>query len=260
MMLSRRALGWQSLASLAIVGGCASTADATATDGRLTARILSPASDDERRGRFRFSGWPGPLVYVPPGIDATTPTPFVLALRGGGSNADWTLNRILPTARERNVIVLAPEIEGYTWDAIRDFRDHRRENRPPRFGEDTARVDASLQQLFSSFEIDPSRAAIAGFSDGASYALSLGPRNQNLFSHIMAFSPGGVVPFDDPPRARIFVSHGRQDPMLPYANTSGGVVPGFRTYGFDVTFESFDGVHHFRDEEIAKAFDWFLAG
>jgi predicted esterase len=74
----------------------------------------------------------------------------------------------------------------------------------------------------------------------------------------MAFSPGGVVPFDDPPRAQIFVSHGRQDPMLPYANTSGGVIPSFRTYGFDVTFESFDGLHHFRDEEIAKAFDWFL--
>lgn len=30
----------------------------------------------------------------------------------------------------------------------------------------------------------------AGFSDGASYALSLGLPNGNLFSHIVAFSPG----------------------------------------------------------------------
>lgn len=257
-MLSRRALGRRALACLAVAGGCAGTPDVVPADGRLSAEILPPASPDERRGRFRFKGWPRPLVYVPPDIDATTPAPFILALRGGGSNADWTLNRIAPTARNRNVIVLAPEIESYTWDAIRDFRDHRREERRPRFGDDTARVDASLQQLFGRFAIDPSRAAIAGFSDGASYALSLGPRNSQLFSHIMAFSPGGVIPFDDAARARVFISHGRQDPMLPYANTAEGVVAGFRAHGFDVQFESFEGVHHFRDEEIGKAFDWFL--
>jgi phospholipase/carboxylesterase len=131
---------------------------------------------------------------------------------------------------------------------------------PVRFGDDTARVDAALKLLFDEIAVDPSRSAIAGFSDGASYALSLGPRNGELFSHIMAFSPGGVAPFDDPARARVFISHGRQDPMLPFANTANGIVPGFRARGLDVTFEVFDGVHAFRDEEIDKALAWFLGG
>ena len=186
------------------------------------------------------------------------PAPFVLLLHGGGSDAEWTLNRMLGKAREKEVVLLAPQAEGYTWDAVREMREHRRENAPPRFGDDTARVDAALKLLFDEIAVDPARTAIAGFSDGASYALSLGPRNGELFSHIMAFSPGGVAPFDDPARAKVFISHGRQDPTLPFANTAEGIVPGFKARGFDVAFETFNGVHAFRDEEIGKAFDWFL--
>ena len=34
----------------------------------------------------------------------------------------------------------------------------------------------------------------SGFSDGASYALSLGAANGDLFTHIAAFSPGFMRP------------------------------------------------------------------
>lgn len=257
-MLSRRAFGLLSAASLA-AGGCATSSAPASTDGRLSARPAAPTSPGNRSGAFRFEGWPRPLVFIPPELDAMRPAPFVLLLHGGGSDPEWTLNRMLGTAKERGVVLLAPQAEGYTWDAIREAREHRRENAPPRFGDDTARVDASLKLLFDEMPVDPARTAIAGFSDGASYALSLGPRNGELFSHIMAFSPGGVSPFDDPARAKIFISHGRQDPVLPFINTADGIVPGFRSRGFDVMFEAFNGVHAFRDEEIGKAFDWFLA-
>jgi len=33
-----------------------------------------------------------------------------------------------------------------------------------------------------------------GFSDGASYALSVGITNGDLFTHVIAFSPGFVAP------------------------------------------------------------------
>jgi predicted esterase len=35
--------------------------------------------------------------------------------------------------------------------------------------------------------VDTSRLAIGGFTDGATYALSVGLANDNLFSHILAF-------------------------------------------------------------------------
>ena len=255
MMLSRRAFGLVSLAA----AGCATSSAPASIDGRLSARAAAPTSPGNRSGVFRFEGWPRPLAFVPPELDAMRPAPFILLLHGGGSDPEWTLNRMLKAAKEKGVVLLAPQAGGYTWDAVREAREHRRENAPPRFGDDTARVDASLQLLFDEIPVDPAHTAIAGFSDGASYALSLGPRNGEIFSHIMGFSPGGVAPFEDPARSKVFISHGRQDPMLPFANTADGIVPGFRSRGFDVAFETFNGVHAFRDEDIAKALDWFLA-
>jgi poly(3-hydroxybutyrate) depolymerase len=42
--------------------------------------------------------------------------------------------------------------------------------------------------------VDPQRICVSGFSDGASYALSLGLANGDLFTHVAAFSPGFMRP------------------------------------------------------------------
>lgn len=244
-------------AALGLVPACAS-GPAVIYDGRFVARPGAVTSPDQRRGEFRFDAWPRPLVYVPESLAPGAAAPMILVLHGGGSDAEWTMRRMLPAARREGVILLAPDARAYTWDAIRTFRENPNRDAARVFGEDTGRVEVALQLMFNSHAVDPARVAIAGFSDGASYALSLGPRNAWLFTHIMGFSPGGVVPFQDAARARVFISHGRQDPMLSYDNSEEGIVPGFRASGFDVTFEAFNGVHAFRDAEIDKAMDWFL--
>ena len=43
-------------------------------------------------------------------------------------------------------------------------------------------------------DVDRQRVCASGFSDGASYALSLGAANGDLFTHIAAFSPGFMRP------------------------------------------------------------------
>ena len=52
-----------------------------------------------------------------------------------------------------------------------------------RYGSDIAFIDRALAQIFNRNAIDPSKVAIAGFSDGASYALSVGLTNGDLFTH-----------------------------------------------------------------------------
>jgi phospholipase/carboxylesterase len=246
-------------ASLGLAGACASGPSVT-YDGSFAARPGAVTFPDQRRGEFRFDAWPRPLVYVPESLAPGAAAPMILVLHGGGSDAECTLRRMLAAARREGVVLLAPDARAYTWDAIRTFRERPGRDVARIFGDDTGRVEAALQLLFNSYPVDPARVAIAGFSDGASYALSLGPRNAGLFTHIMGFSPGGVVPFTDAARARVFISHGRQDPMLSYDNSEEGIVPGFRASGFDVTFETFTGVHAFRDQEIDKAMAWFLRG
>ena len=45
----------------------------------------------------------------------------------------------------------------------------------------------------SRCSIDRRRIAVGGFSDGATYALTLGVSNGDLFPAVIAFSPGGIV-------------------------------------------------------------------
>lgn len=49
-----------------------------------------------------------------------------------------------------------------------------------------------LAKVFQEYTVDPTHLAIAGFSDGASYSISLGVCNGFLFTHIIGFSPGNL--------------------------------------------------------------------
>lgn len=51
-----------------------------------------------------------------------------------------------------------------------------------------------LLQVLSNYAVDTTRLGVGGFSDGASYALSLGLTNGDLFTHVIAFSPGALYP------------------------------------------------------------------
>lgn len=60
-------------------------------------------------------------------------------------------------------------------------------------GPDLKYIAAALAYVFKGYNIDRKRMAVAGFSDGATYALSLGLEGGGLFGHIIAFSPGGFL-------------------------------------------------------------------
>lgn len=250
-VLSRRAFTQLGLAVAA--AGCATSQASVANDGRLNSRPRAAIAPTTQRGTVDLGAWPRPLTYVPEGLDTSKPAPLVLLLHGAAQPAAEIFNVVAPVAKTHGVVVVAPQARRYSWDAIVSVR----ERGEPAFGEDTQRVDASLAAVFRQVTIDPARVAIMGFSDGGSYALSLGPRNQDLFTHIMAFSPGGVIPFTDPPHARVFVAHGRKEGT--FENVANGIVPEFRRRGFDVQFEPFDGGHTVRDVEARKALDWFLS-
>ncbi len=91
--------------------------------------------------------------------------------------------------------------------------------------------------------VDPKRLALGGFSDGATYALSLGLVNGDLFPRIVAFSPGFIFSGEAHGKPRVFISHGIADEILPIDRCSRVIVPGLKKSGYDVTFREFDGGH-----------------
>ncbi len=187
------------------------------------------------------------LVYVPPGYAPERPAPLAVMLHGAGGTARGGIDPFLTLADAAGLILLAPDSRAQTWDVILD-----------NYGPDVAFIDRALARTFACYAIDPARIAVAGFSDGASYALSLGVTNGDLFTHAIAFSPGFLAPGGKEGMPRCYLSHGTRDTVLPIDRCSRRIVPQLRAAGYDVRYHEFDGPHTVPPEIARDALDWFL--
>jgi phospholipase/carboxylesterase len=186
------------------------------------------------------------LIYVPAGYRVDQPAPLVLMLHGAGGNAQHGLTPLLDLADAAGLILLAPDSRRQTWDVILG-----------QYGPDISFIDRALAQIFSLYAVDPEHIAVEGFSDGASYALSIGITNGDLFTHVMAFSPGFMAPTDQEGSPRLFISHGAHDAVLPIDRCSRRIVPRVERAGYDVRYEEFDGPHTVPPEIAREALNWF---
>nr|BFE78328.1 hypothetical protein GCM10020093_009290 [Planobispora longispora] len=125
------------------------------------------------------------------------------------------------------------------------------------YGPDVARLDAALEEVFARTAVAADHVAVAGFSDGASYALSLGVANGDLFRAVLAFSPGFMAPVVRHGRPRFFVSHGTGDRVLPIGSCSRRLVPLLRESGYPVTYQEFDGGHEVPPQVASAAVRWW---
>ena len=158
----------------------------------------------------------------------------------------------------RGIILLAPDSVARTWDIAMSLERQGARAETPEFGADVARIDDAMSQVFSRYAIDPALVAVIGFSDGASYSLSLGARNSSLFRNIIAIAPGMLVPGATQAPSRVFIAHGRKDRVIPFDLSDKGFTPALRQAGFEVEFAPFDGGHELTPAIISKALDWFL--
>lgn len=189
------------------------------------------------------------VLYVPKSYRADRPAPLVVLLHGAGGTGRGTIGILERVADERGILLLAPDSrDARTWDFIVDD-----------YGADVAFVDRALALAFERYAIDPKHVAIGGFSDGASYALSLGLNNGDLFRAILAFSPGFVGRGDAKGRPRVFVSHGTRDGVLSIDRCSRRIVPRLEQAGYDVRYREFDGPHAVPADIAREAVQWMLA-
>ncbi len=186
------------------------------------------------------------LLYVPPTYQVKQPAPLVVMLHGAGGDARGGLKLLMPLADSAGLILLAPASRQKTWDIIFG-----------QYGPDIAFIDTALEKVFSRYAIDYARIAVGGFSDGASYALSVGITNGDLFTHVIAFSPGFMAPARQEGEPRLFISHGTQDQVLPIDRCSRKLVPQLQRAGYDVVYREFDGPHTLPPDIARSALTWF---
>ncbi|MES1211681.1 MAG: phospholipase, partial [Acidobacteriota bacterium] len=163
------ALGLAGVFSKALAAADAppSTPSDTAKKARLLSRpgsapsektSVQPGLQELGLGRRRDG-----LLYVPAGFKADKAAPLVVLFHGAGMSAKRALGPLQPLADGAGMILLAIDSRGETWDVVEGG-----------FGPDIAFLDRALELVFSRCLVDPARIAAEGFSDGASYALSIG--------------------------------------------------------------------------------------
>jgi phospholipase/carboxylesterase len=203
--------------------------------GRLRARPGHAAKAWEAGAGMHPLGLGSPRdgqFYVPHGVSEAASHPLLVMLHGAGGTAGHMLSAVSGMADALGIVILAPDAREKTWDVIRDD-----------YGPDVAFIDRALEVMFGRFTIDPERISIGGFSDGASYGLSLGLANGDLIHDILAFSPGFAALIKRVGKPRIFVSQGTTDDILPPERCGRRLAHELSTEGYDVEYREFSGGH-----------------
>lgn len=228
--------------------------DASLLGGALTGRMsfrpgAAPVAAPLPPGRHGLSFAEGreAVLVVPEGLSADAPLPLLVMLHGAGGEANRVLPHLVAHARARRFLLLAPQSMYPTWDIV--VGGH---------GPDLERLDGALSMVAAHFRIDPARLAFAGFSDGGSYALSLGLTNGDVVSHVIGLSAGFMNAFTQTGKPRVFLAHGRSDSQLPIETSAHPHARRLLESGHDLTLQPFDGDHVIVPWVVARAVEFFL--
>ena len=235
--------------------GCASLASARSPELALSPAASVPAvrAGVQKLGENAF--------FYRPTKPSTARRPLILLLHGAGQSARAMLEGLRDEA-DRCGCLLAIQSTGATWDTIGLVRNEARAGHTTvdrLFGEDTGRVEQALSAALRAGDADRRSVILFGFSDGASYALSLGLANPQIFRGVVAIAPGfHLEPAAINPKQRLFIAHSPADRVLPFERTRDDTVASLRRAGFDLSFRPFDGGHRIDRTVLAEGVEFVL--
>jgi len=217
--------------------------------GRLSFKSVDPVRGPLPPGRHRLglAAERDAILHVPAGLDQDAPVPLFVMFHGAGGFPEKVLPFIEPHAQRHKFLVLAPHSTYPTWDIVIGGN-----------GPDLEQLHQALAEVSSRYRIDRDRLAFAGFSDGASYALSIGITNGDIASHVIAFSGGFMSVFLQEGAPRVFIAHGLADEQLPVQTSGRANAAKLKSAGYEVEYVEFDGLHAIQPPIVSQAVRFFL--
>lgn len=212
----------------------------TARPGLAPTSTVTPGIHDLVVGNSAKHCW----LLVPEGYDPTRPWPLTLFFRGAITPARAYMDSFKALSDELGILILAPEATYRTWDLILGG-----------FGPDVEFINYALRTAYQTVHVDANRICTSGFSDGASYSLSLGLTNGDLFSKVAAYSPGFMQAAAQRGTPGFFITHGNQDQVLP-VQASQYIVEQLQAAGYAVEYREFDGPHAVSLSLAKASFEW----
>jgi poly(3-hydroxybutyrate) depolymerase len=145
-------------------------------------------------------------LFVPDGATAAAPAPLLLLLHGSGRDGRSLLDPWLPFAKERGIILVAPESNNRQVWSMRDDG--------PDF------LYSLVEMIRVQHPVDPRRLYVFGHSAGALHALAMAVLESQYFAAVAAHAgtlPDQVLPFvaQAPRKTPVAIWVGTNDPLFP---------------------------------------------
>ena len=113
--------------------------------------------------------------------------------------------------------------------------------------------------------MDPDRQALIGYSDGASYALSVGLSNPGIFRAVMGWAAGFLVLDEaclsaDDPKPSVLLEYGTHDPLFPFERVAIPMRERLERMGYAVNFRVDEAGRHWPSGDFQpEALNWFFS-
>lgn len=229
-----------------VTGPLLARAEVSAGEGRPNRGLFHIDNERDARG--------GCTIYVPEWMPDTVPMPLVMALHGGSGHGRDFVFSWLREARTRGCIVIAPTSAERTWSFP--------EVMPDGVDRDAGRLFSLVDQVRGLVPVDEDHMLLTGMSDGGSYTLMAGLRDDSPFTDLAPFScvlspalaaDGRLARARD---RRVRWVHGALDWMFPPMVAQDGVLQLEQMGGAVEYVEHADLSHTYAREESARTLDW----
>jgi phospholipase/carboxylesterase len=193
------------------------------------------------------------VLLTPSELETDKPYPLITVLHGAGRQDEMLVKAVRDEPDRRRAFFLVPRSVLPTWDLIASAE------RP-----DLDFLEYAYDLIYRRYPIDRERQALLGYSDGASYALSMGLSNPQIFRAIMAWAAGFIAlePGFDPDAARkpdLLLEYGTHDPIFPFEHVALPMRANLERAGYSVEWRVDQGGKHWPSPDfLPEALDWFF--
>jgi phospholipase/carboxylesterase len=222
---------------------------------RVEHKAVEPRDEASPTGLVWVERGPHRAALLTPGeIDPERRYPLITLLHGADRQDERLAKAYRDEPEPRQALFLIPRSLDRTWDLIAG------DARP-----DLDFLEFAYDLIYRRYPVDPERQALLGYSDGASYALSIGLSNPRIFSAVMGWAAGffvleaGLVS-DDDPKPQVLLEYGTHDPMFPFERVALPMRDRLRRAGYQLEFRVDQGGRHWPSGEFRpEALDWFFS-
>lgn len=185
-------------------------------------------------------------LYVPKRYRHETPMPVMIMLHGYSGFGD-EMKSTFTLAEEFGVVIVAPDSRDVTWGRS-----------APGFDQDVRYIGSAFRKVSEMLNLDPARVALAGRSDGAGYALSMGLAYGDTFNHVVSIAGGMMAPVRRKGKPLVFIAHGTEDKQMPIDRTGRLFQQQLKDQGYDVTYREYEGGHGTPVDVVREVFAWLI--